>query len=240
MNEGSEIFFDHTVHSFNQNCILRLKQLVAWVSPLFNCLLYEPLSNDKWIIIGKFSSFGSAPHLSDRIVDEGRFNLLQCHVHYVFDVDGTIIRTQLHFFCRKEGWRVVVHPLPGFVWPEVGSGLLDGVLEPRVEWPNHLVDSSFIGCTIHERGKRSRETRDHLDDLADGVAGWRLRKSSKPEFSLFQKVLQFIREFWEPKEAQQLSTYDNARKWDRTHLRLMRSERILLKDSVRFCVPNLF
>ena len=102
------------------------------------------------------------------------------------------------------------------------------------------MDSLFVGCTAHECGKQSRETRDHLDDLADGVAEWRLRNPSKPELSLFEEVLQFIREFKEPKLAQQLSTYDNARERDRTYLRLMRSERILLKDSVRFCVPNLF
>jgi len=44
------------------------------------------------------------------------------------DVDGTIFRTQLRLLRRKEGWRVVMYPLPRFVWPEVGSGLLDGVL----------------------------------------------------------------------------------------------------------------
>jgi len=60
VNEGSEMVFDHAVHSLSQNGILRLKQLVARASPLFNCLLYEPLSDDKWIIIRKFSSFGSA------------------------------------------------------------------------------------------------------------------------------------------------------------------------------------
>jgi len=184
--------------------------------------------------------FWLCTHLSDRIVEEGRFNLLHCHIHDPIDMDGTIIRTQLRFLRCKESWWVIVHPLPRYVWPEVGSGLLDGVLEPRVEWPNDLVDSSFIGCTIHERGKRSRETRDHLDDLADGVTGWRLRKSSKPDLSLFEKVLQFICEFGKPKETRQLSTYDNVRKRDRTYLRLMRSERILLKDSVRFCVLNLF
>jgi len=240
VNKGSEMFFNHTIHLFNQNGILRLEKLVARVSPLFNCLLYKPLSDNEWIIVRKFPSFRPAPHLSDRMVDTGRFNLLHCHVHNLVDVDGTIIRTQFRFLCRKEGWRVVVHPLPGFVWPEVGSGLLDGVLKPYVERPNDLVDSFFVGCTIHERGKRSRETRDHLDDLADGVARWRLWKSSKPELSLFENILQLLREFREPKEAQRLSTYDNTRKGDRTHLRLMRSERILLKDSVRFRVPNLF
>ena len=234
------MILNHAVHSFNQNGVLCLKKFMAWVSPLFDRLLYEPLRDDKWIIIGEFSSLRPAPHLSDRIVDEGRLNLLHCHIHNLVDMDGTIIRTQLRFFRRKEGWWFVVHPLPGFVWPKVGSGLLDGVLEPRMEWPDDLVDSSFVGCTVHKRGKRSRETRDHLDDLADRVAGWWLWEPSEPELSLFEKVLQFICEFWEPKEAQQLSTYDGARKRNRTYLRLMRSERIPLKDSVRFCVPNLF
>lgn len=98
----------------------------------------------------------------------------------------------------------------------------------------------FVGCTLHKRRKRAREVRYHLNDFANGVVGWRFRKSSKPELCLFEETLQLIHQLRKSKEAQKLSTHDNPRKRDRTHLRLMRSERILLKDSVRFRVPNLF
>jgi len=85
VNEGSEVILNHAAYPFNQNGVLCRKRLVAWVSPLSNCLLYEPMNNNKRIIVRKFSSFCPAPHLNDRIVDEGRFNLLQGHVHYTVD-----------------------------------------------------------------------------------------------------------------------------------------------------------
>ena len=213
---------------------------MTWVTPLFNCLLDEPPSDEKRIIIWQFSRFRPVPHLSDRIVDEGRFNSLQCHVHNLVDVDGAIIRTQFRFLCHKKGWRFVMQSLPGFVRPEIGSGLLDSILKSHVKWSNDLVYSSFVGCTLHECGKRARESRDHIDNFANGVVGRRLWEPSEPELGLFKEILEFIRQFRKPKEAQKLSTYDNARQRDRTHLRLIRSERILLNDSVKFCVPNLF
>ena len=129
VNEGSEMVFNHPIHPLNQDRVLRLKKVMTRVSPLFNRLLDEPPGDNKWIIIGEFSRFRPAPHLSGRIVDEDRFNSPQRHVHNLVDVDSRFIRAHICFLCRKECRWLVIHPLPGFVRPEVGSGLPDSILE---------------------------------------------------------------------------------------------------------------
>ena len=65
MGEGSEVLLDHVVHPFSENGILRLKELMTWVSPLLNGLLDEGLGYRKRIVVGELSCLGTTIRLSD-------------------------------------------------------------------------------------------------------------------------------------------------------------------------------
>ena len=75
MNEGSEVLLDHPVHTFNENRVLRLEELMSRISPLINCLPYELPGDNEWIVIGELSCLGPALHLSGQTANGGQFSL---------------------------------------------------------------------------------------------------------------------------------------------------------------------
>jgi len=133
MNEGREVLFDHAVHPFNDDSVLRLEELVAWVSPFLGRLSDEPPRDNERIIVRKLPCLRPTLRLSHQVTrgggEGGQFHSLKRRIHHLVHVDGTTVRTQFCLLrCKKGGW-FVVEALPGFIWPEVGSGLLDSVLE---------------------------------------------------------------------------------------------------------------
>ena len=108
MDEGSEVLFKHPVHLSDENGVLRLKELMSWVRPLFNRLFYELSGDNEWIVVREFSRLGPTLNLSHRAAKYGQLHSPQCHVHHLIHVDGTVIRTQFCFFRRKESWWLVV------------------------------------------------------------------------------------------------------------------------------------
>lgn len=62
-----------------------------------------------------------------------------------------------------------------------------------MEGPYALVYPSFVRRALDKSGKRPREARDHVNDLADRVLRRRFRKFSEAEVGLFKETLQLIR-----------------------------------------------
>ena len=75
VGERSEVVIDHTIYPLSENCILRLKKLVSWISPFLDRLLYESLGNDKRIVVRKLPSLGSTFDISGRAIDERKITL---------------------------------------------------------------------------------------------------------------------------------------------------------------------
>ena len=108
MNKGSEVLLDHPVHTFNENRMFGLKELMSRINPFLRCLSYELSGDDEWIIIGELSCLGPALDLSNQTANGDQFHSPHCHVHNLIHMDGTLVRTQLRFFRCEEGWRLVV------------------------------------------------------------------------------------------------------------------------------------
>ena len=71
MNEGSEVLLDHAVHPLSENGVLRLEELVAWVSPLLGRLFDEPFRDNKRVIIRKLPCLRPTLHLSHQVTRGG-------------------------------------------------------------------------------------------------------------------------------------------------------------------------
>ena len=108
VNERSKVLFEHFVHVPNENGVLRLKELVGWVRPLFNRLFDELSGHNEWVIVWKLSRLGPTLELSHRAAKEGRLHSPLCHSHNLIHIDGTVIRTQIRLFRCEENWRLIV------------------------------------------------------------------------------------------------------------------------------------
>ena len=76
VNEGSKMVLDHTIHSFYQDGVFRLEQIVTWVNPLLNRLFYESPCDHEWIVVRELACLGPVFHVSNRVVNEGQCNSL--------------------------------------------------------------------------------------------------------------------------------------------------------------------
>ena len=74
VNEGSEVLFEHSIHVPDENGVLRLKELMSWVRPLFDRLLYELSGDNEWIVVWELSRLGPTLDLSHRAVKWGQFH----------------------------------------------------------------------------------------------------------------------------------------------------------------------
>jgi len=152
VDEGIEPLVQYPVHPFNENGVLCLEEFVTWIGPLLDRLFDEPSGDDEWVVVRELSCLCPALDFSCRTAQGCRRHSLQCHVHDLVYIDGTVIQAWFRFLRREKcGW-FVGHLLPGFVRPKVRSGLLDSILEFHMERPNRLVYPTFVGCTLHESG----------------------------------------------------------------------------------------
>jgi len=91
VDEGSKVLFEHPVHLSDENSVLRLKEVMSWVRPLFDCLFYELPGDNEWIVVREFSRLGPTLDLSRRAAKESQVHSPQRHVHNLIHMDCAII-----------------------------------------------------------------------------------------------------------------------------------------------------
>lgn len=183
------MIFDHAVHPFRKNRVLRLEELMARISPPLDRFFDKFPLDDEWIVVGKLPRLRSTFFLSSWTTQLDKPHLLVCQVHNVIYMDRVIIRTQQRFLGGEEGGRLVVPLLPCFVWAEVRGSVSYSVFELDVKRPDGLVDTPWIRRTLDVGGQRPRELRDQLEDFGDWVL-WRwFREFPKASFRFFEATL---------------------------------------------------